>query len=59
MMFVFARYAIDQSRIGAKEVDPNFMLATLIFFLQTKRVAGNGEGTMIADLPISFGTWRF
>ena len=58
-MFAITGYAIDQSSIDVEEVDPNFMMATLIFFLETQRVLGDGEGTMIADLPVGFGTRRF
>ena len=53
-MFVFTGYAIDQSGVDVEEVNPNFMIATSILFLETQRVLGNGEGTMIADLPVSF-----
>ena len=59
MMFVFTRYAMDQSRIDVNEVDSNFMMATLIFFLETQRAARDGEGSMHTDLPFIFGTRRF
>ena len=45
--------AIDQPRNDVEEVDPNFMLATLIAFPETQRVVGNGECTMIANLPVA------
>ena len=44
--------------LHVEEVDPNFMMATLIAFPETLRVVGNGEGTMVADLPIGIGAWR-
>ena len=40
-MFVFTGYAIDQSRVDVEEVDPNFMMATLILFLD--RACWRGE----------------
>ena len=58
-MFVFTGYAIDQSRVDVEEVDPNFMMATLILFLETQRAVWDGEGSMHTDLPFFFGTWRF
>ena len=54
-MLVITGYAIGQSGVDVEEVDPNFMMAALIVFLETQRVVGNGEGTKIADLPIGFG----
>ena len=44
-MFVFTGYAIDQSRVDVEEVDPNYMMATLIFFLKTQRAVRDGEGS--------------
>ena len=57
-MFVFTGYAIDQSRVDVEEVGPNFMMATLIPFLETQRAARDGEGSMHTDLPFVFGTRR-
>ena len=34
------------------KVDPNFLMATLILFLETQRALG--EGSMIAKLPVVF-----
>ena len=39
-----------------KEMDPNFVVATLILFLETQRAEGDGEGAVHADLPFSFRT---
>ena len=40
--------AIDKSRVDVVEVDPNFMMATLILSLETHRAVGTGKGAMIA-----------
>ena len=53
MTFVITGHTIDQSRVDMK-VDPNFMMATLILFLETQRAPGEGEGSMIAKLPVVF-----
>ena len=34
-----------------KEMDPNFVGATLIFFLETQCAVGDGEGAVHTDLP--------
>ena len=47
----FTGNAIDQSGVDVEEVDPNFMTATLILFLETQRAVGDGEGSMHTDLP--------
>ena len=54
-----SRDTLDQSCVDLGEVDPNSMMATLILFLETQRAARDGEGSMIADLPVVFGTRRF
>ena len=58
-MFVFPGYAIDQSRIELEEVDPNFVVATLICFLETQHAVRDSYGSMHTDLPFIFGTQRF
>ena len=58
-MFVFQGYAIDQSRIDVEEVDPNFVMGTLICFLETQHAERDIEGSMHTDLPFIFGTRRF
>ena len=40
-------------------MDPNFVVATLIFFLETQRAVGYGEGAVHADLPFFFRTKWF
>ena len=55
-ILVFPRYAVDKSRIDVEEVDPNFVMATLICFPETQRAARDGEGSMRTDLPFIFGT---
>ena len=58
-MFVITGYLIDQSGVDVDEVDPNFMMATLILFLEAQRAVSDGEGSMIGDLPVIFGIRRF
>ena len=58
-MFVCTVYVIDQSRVDVEEVDPNFMMATLICFLETQHAVRDGESSMHTDSPFVFGTWRF
>ena len=55
---VFSGYAIDQSRIDVEEVDPNFIMATLICYLETQHATRDNEVTMHTDLPFIFGTRR-
>ena len=58
-MFVFTGYAIDQSRVDMEDLDPNFMMATSVLFLETQRAVRDGEGSMHTDEPFVFGTRRF
>ena len=52
---IFPGYAIDQSYVDVEEVDPNFVMATLILFLETQRAVRDGEGRLHAHgLAIRF-----
>ena len=41
-----------------EEVEPNFVMATLICFLEAQHAERDCEGSMRADLPFILGTWR-
>ena len=49
--------AIDQPRVSVQEVNPNFVVATLVGGLDAKDVTINLECTVHADVPLGFGTW--
>ena len=44
-MLVFPGYAIDQSSIDVEEVDPIFVMATLICVLETQHAVRDSEGS--------------
>ena len=48
--------AIDQPRVSVQEVNPNFVVATLVGGLDAKDVTINIECTVHADVPLGFGT---
>ena len=57
--FYFSRSVIpcrtvNQPSIHVKEMDPNFVVTTLILFLETQRAVRDGEGAVHADLPLFF-----
>ena len=49
--------AIDQPRVSVQEVNPNFVVATLVGGPDAKDVTINLAGTVHADVPLGFGTW--
>ena len=41
---ILAFHTVNQQSIDVREVDPNFVVATLTLFLETQRAAGDGKG---------------
>ena len=53
------RHTINQPSINVEEVVPNFVMATLICFLDAQHAERDCEGSVRADLPFILGTRRF
>ena len=58
-IFVIPGYAIDQSCIDEKKVDPNFVVAALVCAPAAKRAVGDSQGTLHTNLPLLLGPRRF
>ena len=56
---ILAFRTVNQPSIDVREVDPNFVLATLILFVETQRAVGDGKGSMHPDLPFCVRTQWF